>query len=287
MNAAFTERLGVCSWSLRPGSPADLCEAVRACGLARVQLALDPIRSGQWDEDATVRALRDAGIIVVSGMIAMHGEDYSTLESIRRTGGVRQDALWGDNFRATEANAALAQRLGLSLVTFHAGFLPHDLTPERRTMVDRVRQLAQLFASRGVRLALETGQETAETLIDVLQSVNASLPTRWQVGVNFDPANMILYGMGDPIDALRMLRSHARQVHAKDATVATTPGEWGTEVPVGAGQVDWREFAHVLRGFEGSVIIEREAGETRVEDVRRAAEVLRQTARAVASEGGS
>ena len=77
-------RIGVCSWSLRPEGPEDLARKVRACGLDAVQLALDPIRTGAWDERATHRALRDYGIAVLSGMIATKGEDYTTLDSIRR-----------------------------------------------------------------------------------------------------------------------------------------------------------------------------------------------------------
>lgn len=263
----------VCSWSLRPISPEDLVRKVRDCGLSAVQLHIDPIREGAWNEKQTVDALRAGGVSVLSGMISMKGEDYSTLESIRRTGGVRPDTYWGDNFRATEANAAVAQRLGLPLVTFHAGFLPHESANfERRTMVDRLRQLAQLFAARGMRLALETGQETSATLLTVLSEVNAHLPTRWHVGVNFDPANMILYGMGDPVEALRRLLPHVRQVHLKDAIPTKVAGTWGEEVPLGDGKVDWPEFFRVLRDNPVNLVIEREAGDDRVGDVRKAAE---------------
>jgi len=276
MTRPAEERLAVCSWSLRPTSPQDLAEKVLACGLRAVQLHLDPLRDGSWDEARTIATLRDAGISVVSGMISMKHEDYSTLESIRRTGGVRPDGDWGDNFRATEANAGLAQRLGLALVTFHAGFLPHDRGNfERLTMIDRLRQFAQLFAGRGVKLALETGQETAETLLGVLAELNSHLATRWHVGVNFDPANMILYGMGDPAEALVRLLPHVRQVHIKDATPASSPGQWGSEVPAGTGVVRWDEFFRTLRDTDVSLVIEREAGERRVEDVRTAAALVR------------
>lgn len=271
--------LAVCSWSLRPTSARDLCEKVAACGLSTVQLHLDPIRDGSWPEAAVVETLGTAGVRVVSGMFSMKGEDYTTLESIKRTGGVRQDTLWGDNFRAVEANGALAQRLGLSLVTFHAGFLPH--TPGdalRRTMIDRVRQLAQLFAARGIRLALETGQESAPTLLGVLAELNASLTSRWHVGVNFDPANMILYGMGDPIDALRKLQPFVRQVHIKDAVATKQAGTWGEEVPVGTGGVDWPAFFKELRGTGVPMAIEREAGDNRIADVQAAASLVRRLA---------
>ncbi|MCH7793043.1 MAG: hypothetical protein IID31_12280, partial [Planctomycetes bacterium] len=94
-------RIGVCSWSLSPGSPAELVEELERVGIDAVQLALDPIRRGEWNERETIATLRDAGIDILSGMMTMAGEDYSTLESIRRTGGVRLDDYW-------EANLATA-----------------------------------------------------------------------------------------------------------------------------------------------------------------------------------
>ncbi len=272
-------RLAVCSWSLRPTGPADLAAKVRACGLDAVQLALDPIRRGEWDEGETVRVLDGEGVAVVSGMMGMKGEDYSTLESIRRTGGVRTDETWPENLAAAEANAALAQRLGLGLVTFHAGFLPHEQAdPERERMLDRLRRLAGVFGSRGVRVALETGQETADTLIAVLDDLNAGpdAPPA-PVGVNFDPANMILYGMGDPITAFTRLSHHVAQVHLKDARPTERPGTWGTETPLGDGAVRWPDFFYVYRDADlrCDLVIERESGERRVEDVQSAAEYVR------------
>ncbi|TAJ18965.1 MAG: sugar phosphate isomerase/epimerase [Planctomycetota bacterium] len=264
--------LGVCSWSLQASSPAELVARVRACGLDAVQLHLDPLRDGAWDERATTDALASAGIRVLSGMWTPLGEDYSTLDSIRATGGLRPDRHWDANLAAARANAALAERLGLSLVTFHAGFLPHDARdPERAKLVARLRAAVDAYAEHGVALGFETGQETAETLEQVLVELD-----RPRAGVNFDPANMILYGMGEPVDALRRLAPFVRQIHVKDARRAARAGEWGSEVRVGTGEVDWRAFlafadrelAHVDR------CIEREAGGDRVGDIRAAREFL-------------
>jgi sugar phosphate isomerase/epimerase len=230
-------------------------------------LALDPIRTGAWNLDQTRRCLADAGISILSGMMAMKGEDYSTLESIRATGGVRPDATWPENLAAAHANADLAASLGVTLVTFHAGFLPHDpADPERGKMLERLAELAAVFAARGVRVAFETGQESAQTLLGVLHALNHS------VGVNFDPANMILYGMGDPVEALRLLGPHVRQVHIKDAVPSPTPGRWGAETVVGEGSVDWPGFFAVLRSSAPDVdlVIEREAGPSRLQDIRKA-----------------
>lgn len=265
-------RLGVCSWSLKPKDPGDLVAQVRACGLSAVQLALDPIRTGEWSLDETRRTLADAGISVLSGMMVTKGEDYSTLDSIRRTGGVRPTEHWAENLRAAGEIAQIARTLGLPLVTFHAGFLPHDRDdPERGALLDRLGRLADVFAKRNVALAFETGQETAATLLEVLKELD--LPN---VGVNFDPANMILYGMGDPALALRTLLPWVRQMHVKDADSASAPGAWGSEVPVGRGQVRWRELFAVVhsapRPFD--LVIEREAGDRRIEDVRAAAGIV-------------
>ncbi len=278
--------LGVCSWSLQPTSPADLVDKLRATGLSSVQLALDPIRTGQMDEAETIARLRKANITIRSGMMGTKGEDYTTLESIKRTGGVRPDDTWPANLAAAEHNADLAARLGLTLVTFHAGFLPHDREDaERRTLIDRLRTIAAVFARRGVRIGFETGQETAATLLDVLDELGG-MPTRYSAracpapastpGVNFDPANMILYNMGDPIEALDALAPHIVQIHIKDATPTHTAGEWGSEVAAGSGAVDWPTFFATIKkhNLDVDLMIEREAGGSRIDDIRAAAALV-------------
>jgi L-ribulose-5-phosphate 3-epimerase len=273
---------GVCSWSLRPESPADLVAKVRAAGLHHVQLHLDPLRLHLWDTPELVSALHEVGISIASGMMTMEGEDYSTLESICATGGIRPDATWTANSAAAKANAAIAASLGIKLVTFHAGFIPHDASdPERATMVSRLSELATVFGASGVRIGLETGQERADTLLSILAEVNEQRDAATHVGVNFDPANVILYGMGDPAEALRKLASHVVQVHAKDANPAPEPGRWGAEVPLGQGSVQWPEFIHTLQecGVTCPVMIERESGETRLADVLLARRLLEKAMR--------
>ncbi|MFN0132662.1 MAG: sugar phosphate isomerase/epimerase family protein [Phycisphaerales bacterium] len=269
-----TPRLGVCSWSLRPTGPEDLADKVLSCGLSAVQIALDPIRERLWDEARTREILRESRIEIVSGMMCMAGEDYSTLETIHRTGGVRMEATWAGNLEAARANSEVARRLGLRLVTFHAGFIPNERAhPERGTILSRVRQVVDAFLARGCAIALETGQETAETLEVFLRDA-----ARPGLGVNFDPANMILYGMGDPIEALRRLSGVVRQVHIKDAVPTRVQGTWGLEKAVGQGAVDWRVFLATLRetGQAANLMIEREDGDDRLRDVRAAVAYLRE-----------
>jgi sugar phosphate isomerase/epimerase len=249
-----------------------LAERVPACGLSHVQLALDPIRIGEWDELVCVEILAAAGVTVRSGMMAMRGEDYSTLESIRRTGGVRPDTHWVANLAAARENASLAARLGLPLVTFHAGFIPERRDhPLRPVMIQRLRQVVDRFEAEGVGVAFETGQETADTLLDVLDELD-----RPSVGVNFDPANMILYGMGDPVAALRVLAPFVRQIHIKDAVPSPIAEQWGEERIVGRGSVNWPAFFEVIEelGIGCDLMIEREAGTSRVADITTAAGVI-------------
>lgn len=261
----MARRVGVCSWSLSPKGPKDLASGVKACGLSAVQLALAPLAGGQWKADETRRVLAQGGITVLSGMLSMKGEDYSTIASITSTGGVRPDGDWADNLAGAAKAADVAAEMGLKLVTFHAGFIPHEGDPLRKTMLGRLREVAAAFDAKKVSVGLETGQESAEALIVALDELGCS-----NVGVNFDPANMILYGTGDPVAALDRLAPKVMQVHIKDAVRPRKTGEWGTEVPAGRGEVDWRRFFGILNRKcpECELVIEREAGDSRVADIK-------------------
>ena len=272
MTPSLRERLAVCSWSLQPSDPRQLVDHLRAIGLSRVQLALDPLRDTPAVWGHTAALFREHHIAIVSGMLGTVGEDYSTLETIRRTGGLVPDATWDENWRNIQATAALAQQLGLKLVSFHAGFLPHEESdPEFAKLRDRIRRVADVFAAKGIDLAFETGQESADTLKIFLEKLGCS-----NVGVNFDPANLILYDKGQPLDALRTLAPWLKQCHIKDAKRTRTPGTWGEEVPVGTGEVDWSAFCQQLKQlqFTGYGCIEREAGAQRVVDIRTARTVI-------------
>ncbi len=266
-------RLAVCGWSLEPASADDLLKKLAATGLRRVQIALDPVRvnaAGAWTDLAAKAAAE--GVTFVSGMMGTIGEDYTTLDSIRRTGGVVPDATWPDNWKNMQASADLAGRLGLKLVTFHAGFLPHEeKDPAFASLQDRIRRIADLFQARGIALGMETGQEVADALALFLRELDHR-----GVGVNLDPANILLYDKGDPVAAVRTLGPWLKQCHLKDAVRTKVPGTWGEEVVLGTGQVDWKAFFKALDGasFTGNLCIEREAGTRRVADIRAAREYV-------------
>ncbi|MEY3143522.1 MAG: hypothetical protein RLY21_2015 [Planctomycetota bacterium] len=263
--------IAVCSWSLRASNSAMLVERVQATGARAVQLALTPIADWEAAWGDTFERLADAGIEVVSGMLETVGEDYSTLDTIRATGGVVPDATWrATRLRAIEV-ARVAGKHKVGLVTFHAGFIPHEAGAQRDELFARLLEIARIFRDNGARIAFETGQESADTLAHALDLLGDDT-----IGVNFDPANMILYGMGDPVAAVARLAPRIAQVHIKDATPSATPGTWGSEVRVGTGAVNWKLFLAALKSVPSTVrlAVEREAGDDRIGDIRAAIELL-------------
>jgi len=270
-NTSVADRLGVCSWSLQPSGPAELIEKVNTIGIKKIQLALDPLVSEpQWAD--TPAMLAEAGIEIASGMFGCIGEDYSSLDAIKVTGGIVPDETWEDNWTNITAAAELAAKMGLTLVSFHAGFLPESSDdPSYAKLTERIRRIAKLFAEKGIDLALETGQEDAGTLKAFLDTLGEG-----NVGVNFDPANMILYAKGDPVASVKTLMPYLKQIHIKDALPTAEPGTWGSEEVVGTGAVDWDAFLAALDegGFEAEMCIEREAGDDRVGDIGKARDFI-------------
>ena len=268
----ISTRIAVCSWSLKPRSPKHLLERLRTLDIPGVQLALSPLVKDPQVWGAAIDELRAGGVWIVSGMMSMAGEDYSTLDSITRTGGVRPDHTWFANRTHAEQVARIASRQGIELVTFHAGFIAKDpASPERAKMLDRMRTIAEVFDNYQINVALETGQETAEVLSQFLDELSCD-----NVGVNFDPANMILYGSGEPIESLRLLARRVRQVHVKDAKPSRMAGEWGKEMPVGKGVVNWEAFFETALAISPPVpfVIECEARNCKDEDITVASQLI-------------
>ncbi len=266
--------IGVCSWSLQPHGIGDLVSQVRQLGLAHVQLALGPLLGlDQKQKLHELAQLRTSGISLTGGMMSFPGEDYSTIDSIRRTGGFIPDDLWTRRKQLVADAAGLGAELGLKSIATHVGFVPPRGEPGYGVIRLRVLDVAATLARSGIDLLMETGQEPADELKEFLLDLAAP-----NIHINFDPANMILYGAGDPIPALRVLAGHVRHVHVKDAVASSQPGkQWGEEVPFGTGQVGPAAFLNALNeiGYSGPLAIEREAGSSRLDDVRKAVDAIK------------
>ena len=269
MGLPHYEDTAVCSWSLQPKSIEDLIEKVLPLNTPAIQLALSPLVTSPSNWADTKEKLTRAGITIISGMFEPRGEDYSTPGTIRSTGGIIPDHTWATNWEHIQNLADCATQLGVPMVSFHCGFIPECTTDSSyRTIIKRVQMIADLFATKFAgSLLFETGQEQSLELLHFLQAVD-----RESVGINFDPANIILYNTGEPIEALTTLIGHVRQVHLKDALRPTVAGQWGEEVPLGKGHVRWQDFFEILKKspFSGKLIIEREAGSERAKDIQQA-----------------
>jgi hypothetical protein len=122
---------------------------IQATGLARVQLALEPLRESPKVWGDTAGLFEQSSIFIASGMFGCVGENYSTLETIRLTGGIAPDSTWPQNSRNIRTAAELASKLSLDLVTFHAGFLPHEESdPNFSKMLQRLREVADIFQDK-------------------------------------------------------------------------------------------------------------------------------------------
>jgi sugar phosphate isomerase/epimerase len=246
-----------------------VAEALKNIGIDHVHLG---IRAAVGDGgDEYLAAVRKAGWTVTATMIDFPQEDYSSLDSIKVTGGVVPDDCWEQNRDLFVGAVDATVKLGVKYLSMHAGFVDESNAEYAKKFYDRIRTLADAAADKDLMLLLETGQETAEELKHFMQELNHPA-----IGVNFDPANMILYDKGNPIEAVTVLAPWIKHIHVKDANRTEQPGTWGAEVPWGDGQVQPDKFLSALAeiGFDGALAIEREAGDDRPGDIKLAAERL-------------
>lgn len=237
-------------------------EVARELGITTVQLHT-PAKASRTKENAEAFAakLKEYGIKVTCVFLGFEGETYETIARTAETVGLVPKATRAARLAESFEIADFAKLLGVDAIGSHIGFVPHDRDSEDyREMVETIRTLCDHLKANGQRLHLETGQEQAENLLAFLKDVGAD-----NIFINFDPANLILYGMGDPIGSLKKVGAYVRSVHCKDG-VATTgvPGvDWGREVPFGQGQVNAELFLTTLKeiGFDGPLTIEREIPE--------------------------
>jgi len=233
-------------------------------------LQLNDVVAEQWK-----RTLN--GFEVVTVFAAYDGEDYADIPTVQRTVGFIPPATRAERVSRTLAISDFAAKLGVGSIACHIGFVPEDQPhPDYIGVREVVRRVCDHAARHGQTFALETGQEPAHVLAAFIADVG-----RPNLKINFDPANLILYGTGEPIPALRELAPHVVSVHCKDGDwpPAGVPGALGTERPLGKGSVGIPAFVQTLReiGFKGSLNVERECEDQaeRWRDIGNAVAMLR------------
>jgi len=205
-----------------------------------------------------------AGISVTAVFGGFDGESYADIATTARTVGLVPEATRAARLAEMKEIADFAKVLGCGTVALHIGFVPPDRkSPGYRGLLDTTRNLLDHLAKNSQQLNLETGQESADHLLEFINDV-----ARDNLFINFDPANMILYGTGDPIEALKKVGRYVRSVHCKDAKWAAPDArgkQWGTEVPLGEGDVGMETYLRTLHslGYAGPLTIEREIAHDR------------------------
>ena len=162
-----------------------------------------------------------------------------------------------------------AKVAGIPAVQSHCGFIPENPNdPVYKEVVEAMRDVAVYCKRNGQNFRYETGQETPITLVRAIKDVGED-----NQGVNFDVANLIMYGKANPVDAIEMLGPFIQGVHAKDGLWPVNPRELGQEVPIGKGKVDFPRIITRLKelNYKGAITIEREvSGPEQLKDVREA-----------------
>jgi sugar phosphate isomerase/epimerase len=206
---------------------------------------------------------KNAGITITCVFGGFEGESYADIATTARTVGLVPPATRAARIQEMKEISDFAKLLGCPAVGLHIGFVPERGTADYQGLLVGTRDLLDHAAKNGQNVHLETGQETADHLLEFIHDVE-----RKNLFINFDPANMILYGTGNPIEALKKVGHLVRSVHCKDAKWA--PAEvrgtaWGSEVALGEGDVGMDTYLRTLLeiGYRGPLTIEREIAHDR------------------------
>jgi sugar phosphate isomerase/epimerase len=238
-------------------------DVAKELGVPTIQLHA-PHRSTRTKENATqfLAKLKDMGITLTCVFGGFEGESYADIPTVVRTVGLVPKETRAARLTEIKEISDFTKLLGCNTVALHLGFVPHDKSdPLYAEVLNITRELCDHVKANGQNLHLETGQEPADALLAFIKDVG-----RDNLFINFDPANMILYGCGEPIAALEKLGRYVRSVHCKDANWAANPGnEWGEEKPLGQGQVGMENYLRTLAkiGYFGPLTIEREIPQER------------------------
>lgn len=266
-------------------------------------LELGVIMSMAGDLDEKFRQVKELGLTSCQlsnyDLARFNDENAAIINECTKKYGVRVSALWCgwpgprvwnftegpatlgivppayryERIKMLEKGGSFAVKIGVTDVATHAGFIPENpSTTEYLEVVGCIRHIANVYLKKGLYFLFETGQETPTTLMRLIEDVGTG-----NLGVNLDPANLLMYGKANPCDAVDILGKYIRNIHGKDGNYPTNGRSLGREARMGDGRVNYPEFMRRLKavGYNGPITIEREiSGEKQVEDILHAKELL-------------
>ena len=260
--------------------PLAALQSVADADIYTVQLPYPP----RFDNAEGIEAIRDAvrqtGVAITTVFCGFEGESYADIPTAINCNGLVPEETRAARVEKIEKISEFTSELAVERIGAHIGFIPGDKSdPRFDALVETVRGVCDSLAARNQKFALETGQETSETLKTFIEEV-----ARPNLKVNFDPANMILYGTEPPIPATERLMKWIDGVHCKDGTWPTEKDKLGHEVPFGEGDVAAVLWLQTLidGGYRGPLTIEREiSGPEQMEGILAAKKVIESVTRNV------
>jgi len=256
-------------------------ETLKALGFESCQLVYKPKEYIKQDAESIRAAADQAGIEISAQFCGYY--DTDTIWDIYygyTTAGLNIEAYRSERLKYVCEAAKFASWLGISDIVVHAGFIPNNpFSPEYTGMLGSIELLSRHCAGMGMNILFETGGEAPITLLRLIEDIG-----RDNLYINFDPANILMYGYGNPVDALNVFGKYVRNIHGKDGMLPTKPRELGSETPVGKGMVDFPTVFRILKdlGYDRHIIIEREiTGAQQTKDIIAAKEYFEAVLRSI------
>ena len=257
---------------LRDGDPNEAMAKVKSLDLPSCQLG--------WPSNADIetghatRAAADAhGITITTLWAALPGPAVWNFTEGPTTIGLVPPEYRAERVAALQQAAQVAGTIGIDSIITHVGFIPENPSdPLYADTIAALKDVAHACVDNGVEFWFETGQETPITLLRTIHDIGTD-----NLGINLDPANLLMYVRGNPVDALDIFGQYVRGVHAKDGEYPTEGSKLGVEKSMGEGRVNFPVLVPKLKsmGYCGALTIEREiSGDKQVEDIKRAVAIL-------------
>jgi len=259
---------------VRGEDPVASLRRVKTLGIPTCQMYALP---DEWRSERNIEKIKnvisETGVRITCLFCHFEGESYADIPTIKKTVGLLNADTRTERIEKTLTFSDFAKKLNIPALAAHIGFIPEDEDdPNYNELIKAMQKICDYCNDNGQKFALETGQESPETLSIFIEDVN-----RLNIGINFDPANMLLYDKGDPIKALDVLGKYVIGVHCKDGKRPERRNELGEELPLGEGEVGIEQFINKLKeiGYTGPLTIEREiSGKQQTKDILKAKKLL-------------
>lgn len=250
--------------------------ALRELGFDSCQLVYKPEKYCLQDA-AVIKENADKYGVEISAFFAGYNDDYTQweLKYDFRNAGLNSVAFGAERLRYVISAFPFVAALGVQDVVVHAGFIPNDpFASEYAQMLCMIKLLTDKAKKHRLNILMETGGESPITLLRLIKELHAD-----NLFVNLDTGNLIMYGYGNPCEAVMTLGKYVRNVHAKDGMPPIDPYEIGTEKALGEGVVDFKRVFTLLKqyGYDRFVTIEREiSGEQQKRDIQSGFDYLKE-----------